>query len=62
MGTIGKLQILIAMKFLNLKNTKFYSREIEWVYCIIVYYVMLPFIINFPKGSVLTIRFKNSNR
>ena len=45
MGTIRKLQILIAMKFLNLKNTKFYSREIEWVYCIIVYYVMLPFII-----------------
>ena len=35
MGTIRKLQILIAMKFLTLKNAKFYSSEIKWVYSIL---------------------------
>ena len=32
MGTIRKLQILIAMKLLILKNAKFCSSEIKWVY------------------------------
>ena len=34
MGTIRKLQILIAMKFLTLKSAKFYSSKIKWVYSI----------------------------
>ena len=32
MSTIGKVQILLVMKFLTLENIKFYSSEIKWVY------------------------------
>ena len=32
MGTITKKQIFIALKFQTLKNVKFCSSEIKWVY------------------------------
>ena len=34
MSKIRKMQVLIAMKFLSLKSTKFYSSEIKWDYSI----------------------------
>ena len=42
MSTIRKKQIFIALKFQTLKNAKFCSSAIKWVYSILLLYIPIP--------------------